>query len=332
MGDEVDLVPLITTIAEVGAALLKFLPPLVQKFTAILQEIVDEALEGTNALTDKRLNLTNEARNIRRTIRAAVREGLNFVEKIDEFATIVLQRNNVTQIKLDVRNLNYSRLTELLWQISVCLNRATGIHEKFQEKCNLACGLCASLVEVCSSNAYRARNRRRTTQIGGGLGSGLALVGSVGVAVGGTITSVIAGVLTGGAAAAVGLPLTATATVALAGTGAAGAVATAILAERYEQIASRFSLLSNSLVSMGNISEDLIEHINELKTALTNKQETSDEITHWLEHDGHTHTEAICSALGRLVEICRSTQESTSPCREMLRGLRDRLKRLDLSY
>ena len=326
---EVVLVPLLFT-TEVGAALLKFLPPLVQKFTATLQRIVDEALEGTNALTDERLRLTNEARNIRRDIRAAVRNGLNFVEKIDEFATIVLQRNNVTQIQLGVRTLNYSLLTELLWQISVCLNRATVIHGAFQEHCNSASGLCTSLVEASSSNACRARNRRRSTQIGGGIGSGLALVGSVGVAVGGTITSIIAGVFTGGAGAAIGLPLTAAATVALAGTGTAGAVATAISAERYEQIACRFSQLSNSLISMGNISDDLVEHINNLNTALTNRQETSDEITHWLEHDGHAHTEAICSALDRLVELCCSTQDSTSPCREMLRNLRYRLQQLDL--
>lgn len=254
------------------------------------------------------------------------------MEKIDEFATIVLQRNNVTQIQLGVRNLNYSPLVELLWQISVCLNRAAGIHIIFQENCNLASGLCASLVEVCSSNAHRARNRRRRTQIAGGVGSGLALVGSVGVAVGGTIASVVAGVLTGGAGAAVGLPLTAAATVALAGTGAVGAAVTAISAERYEQIASRFSQLSNSLVSMGNISDDLIDRINDLNTALTNRQETSDEITHWLEHDGQVHAEAICSALERLTEICCSTQDSTSPCREVLRNLRDRLQQLDLSY
>ena len=327
-----DRVELIIAGARGGAALLEFLPPLVQKLTATLQEIVDETLEGTNALTDERLQLTSEARDIRRTIRTAVREALNFVEKIDEFATIVLQRNNVTQIQLGVRNLNYSQLAELLWQLSVCLNRATGIHETFQENCNLAHGLCVSLVEVCSSNAHRARNQRRNTQIGGGLGSGLALVGSVGVAVGGTTVSIIGGVLTGGAVAAVGLPLTAAATAALAGTGIAGAVATAISAERYEQIASKFSQLSNSLVSMGNISDDLTENINNLKTALTNRQETSDEITHWLEHDGHAHTEAICSGLERLVETCRSTQDSTSPCREMLRNLRDRLQQLDLSY
>ena len=329
MEDQVDMV---IAGARGGAALLELLRPLVQKLTATLQEIVDEALKGTNALTDERLNLTSAARNIRRTIRTAVREALNFVEKIDEFATIVLQRNNVTQIQLGVRNLNYSRLAELLWQLAVCLNRATGIHETFQENCNLAHGLCASLVEVCSSNAHRARNRRRSTQIGGGIVSGLALAGSVGVAVGGTTVSIIGGVLTGGVGAAVGLPLTTAAAAALAGPGIAGAVATAKSAKKFEQIASRFSQLSNSLVSMGNISDDLTENINDLKTALTNRQETSDEITHWLEHDGHAHTEAICSGLERLVETCRSTQDSTSPCREALRNLRDRLQQLDLSY
>ena len=56
---EVDLVPSIITAADVGATLLKFLPPLVQNFTATLQRIVDEALEGTNALTDERLGETN---------------------------------------------------------------------------------------------------------------------------------------------------------------------------------------------------------------------------------------------------------------------------------
>ena len=328
---EVDLVPLFIAITEGGAVLWNNLPSLVQKFTATLQGVVEEALEGTNVLTDKRIKLTNEARSIRRTLRAAVREALKFVEKIDEFATIVLQRNNVTQIQLCVRNLNYSPLAELLWQTSVCLSRATGIHKTFQDNCNLASGLCESLVEACSSNTYRARSRRKSTQIGGGIGSGLALVGSVGVAVGGTITSVVAGVLTGGAAAAVGLPLTAAATLALAGTGAAGVAATAISAERYGEIASRFSQLSSSLVSMRNISDDLDEHINDLNTALTNRQETSDEISHWLEQDGHIHTQVICSTLERLVEICRSTQDSTSPCREVLRNLRDRLQQLDLN-
>ena len=45
---------------------------------------------------------------------------------------------------------------------------------------------------------HSAGNRRRITQIGGGIGSGLALASSVGVAVGGTIASIVAGVVTGG--------------------------------------------------------------------------------------------------------------------------------------
>ena len=332
MAEAAAFVPLLITVTEAAFSLLNTIPQQVQTFTATLQGIVDEALEGTSALTSEGINLSSEARNIRRAILAAVREALNFVEKIDEFATIVLRRNNVTQIQLGVRNLNYSRLAELLWQISVCLNRAIRIYETFQENCDLAYALCESLVNVCSSNAHRARNRRRSTQIGGGIGSGIALTGSVAAAVGGTTASIVAGVFTAGIGALIGLPLTAAATVALAGTGAVGAVMTAISAEEYEQIASRFSQLTNSLISMRDISADLNEHINDLNTVLTNRRETSDEITHWLEHNGHAHTEAICSALGRLVEICRSTQDSTSPCREVLRNLRDRLQQLDFSY
>ena len=329
---EAAFVPSLITATEAAFSLLNTIPQQVHTFTATLQRIVDEALEGTTALNNEGINLSSEARNIRRAILAAVREALNFVEKIDEFATIVLRRNNVTQIQLGVRNLNYSRLAELLWQISVCLNRARGIYETFQENCDLARVLCESLGDACSSNAHTARNRRRSTQIGGGIGSGIALAGSVGIAIGGTIGSIVAGVFTAGIGAFIGLPLTAATTVALAGTGAIGAAATAISAEEYEQIASRFSQLTNSLISMRDMSDDLNEHINDLNTILTNRRETSHEIIHWLEHNGHAHSEAICSTLGRLVEICRNTQDSTSPCREMLRNLRDRLQHLDFNY
>ena len=43
--------------------------------------------------------------------------------------------------------------------------------------------------------------------------------------------------------------------------------------------------------------------MEDLNQTLTNRQETSDEITRWLEHDGHAQTDAICSSLERLVEL-----------------------------
>ena len=315
---------------EVGTVLLQTLPSLVQLFTTTLQEIVDEALEGTNVLNDERFRRTTEARNIRRSIRAAVRDALRFMDKIDDFATLVLQRNDVARVQREIRNQNYALIEELRWQISQCLNQATEIHRAFQANCDAANNLCTTLVELCSSSAHRARNQRRRIQIGGGIGSGAALASSIGVGVGGMIASIIAGVFTGGAGAVVGLPLTAAATLALGGTGIAGAVATAMSAEEYERIASRFSQLSNSLISMRNIADNLITCIYDVNTALTNRQETSDEIIHWLEHDRHVHTEAICSALDRLVVVCRRTQECTSPCREVLRNLQDRLQQLHL--
>lgn len=57
MGDddrEVELGPLIITAAEVGVDLVKILPSLVQNFTAALQGIADEALEGTNVLLSEK--------------------------------------------------------------------------------------------------------------------------------------------------------------------------------------------------------------------------------------------------------------------------------------
>lgn len=316
--------------AQVGGVLLQILPPLVQAFTTALQGVVDRTLEETSALNDEHLKLTSQAKDIRRSLRAAVKDALQLLEKIDDFATIVLKRNNVAQIEQDVRNQNYSSLTELVRQISLCLNQLAEMHIAFKRNCDEAGGLCAAMVETCSSNAHKAKNQKKKTQIGGGVGSGVALATSVGVGVGGTVISIVAGVLTAGAGAAVGLPLTAAATAALAGPGIAGAVATAKSAKKYEKTASKFSQLSDSFTSMGDLSDELMEHIEDLNKALTNQQETSDEITRWLEHDEHAQTEAVCLALERLVELCCKTQDSTSPSREIVRNLQDRLKQLDL--
>lgn len=316
--------------AEVGGVVVGILPPLIEAFTTALNRIVDRTLEETNALNDEHLKLTNEAKGIHRSLRATVKDALRLVEKIDDFATIVLQRNNVTKIKQDVRNQNYSLLTELIRQISVCLNQLDEMHKAFKKNCDEAGGQCASMVEMCSSNAHKAKNQKKKTQIGGGVGSGVALAASVGVGVGGTIVSVVAGVLTAGAGAAIGLPLTAAATAALAGPGIAGAVATAKSAKKFEQTASKFSKLSDLFTSMQKSSDDLFEHMEDLNQTLTNRQETSDEITRWLEHDGHAQTDAICSSLERLAELCCKTQESTSSSREIVRNLQDRLRQLDL--
>lgn len=117
--------------AQVGDTLLQILPPLVQAFTSALQRVVDETIEQTSALNDEHLKLTSQAKSVHRSLRAAVKDALPLVEKIDEFATIVLKRNNVTQTEQDVRKQNYSSLTELVMQISVCLNRAAEMHTEF---------------------------------------------------------------------------------------------------------------------------------------------------------------------------------------------------------
>ena len=166
-----------------------------------------------------------------------------YIDKVDDlYWKLQKQTPDVIQ---DLKQGKSEKLKKLIVDIEETIQNCKEKYDLFLDRCKEFTASCDTAERRCRRLQEEAENRKTMTQVGGG-------VATVGVAVAGTAISIIAGVLTGGIGAAVGLPLTAAAATATGATTAVAAHVFGKAAESFRKLSRRFSRLQSNISSVQN--------------------------------------------------------------------------------
>jgi hypothetical protein len=164
-----------------------------------------------------------------------------------------------------------------LW-IETLQRRLDTCEEQYKEfqKCCESLKISENLINgiaACQKHANEADSKKTTTQVVGGVGSGVALAGGVagGATAAGVGISVVAGVFTFGIGTAVGLAITGgvVGTLGVAA-GTAGAIATGIAASKYAGLIKSLGVLKSNFSEVEKVFNRQLSKFNTLKVAVDN--------------------------------------------------------------
>ena len=294
--------------------------------------LVDDVYASFCTLDDSRISATSLARHsIRVNLGTATRNAFYFVNKIDEFMLYAQDSERMAKVTADVTQGNFGELDLLLRQLSDCLEQSMNYYAIFQESCNQAKKECETGAEICASKSRETRLSKKKTQIKGGVLAGAGLSGAVAVAAGGTVASVVAGIFTAGIGTVVGLAVTAGVTaVTLGGAGTTAAIATAVVANNYDDLIEKFHRLGRAFGIAADSADQLIETVSDFKYSV--------DTAHW-----HVSTiqwsyerrsfQNVCSVLNELSTKCRSIYyNTTSVTRKKLQKILEEKMNIEIAY
>ena len=205
---------------------------------------------------------------------------------------------------------------------------------KIQDECKKNAGKSLELATLASKKITEADDKRLATQIGGGVGSGLALAGATatGLVVGGVVLSGIAGFFTFGIGTVVGLSLVGGGAAVAGGAGAIGAGLTAASANSLYKVSEELQKLKEQSKAMSDDATlfdaeviNLQSNIEQTVTILKRLEQRSNELVMKEEV-----TIVVCQTLDRLDNSAESLNESVAKCKGVFEELEEQLKKINV--
>ena len=298
-----------------------------------LKELATSILSPALAISKEKAELAEKIQKIQKAMIRTATDSKIIIILFSDFSEI---KERIPDIKESIRNQHsICQLTAFMEDMNDILSPALDKCSKIQEECKLQEDECLELAKLASVKADETDSTRIATQVGGGVGSGIALAGAAagGVTAAGVVGSVVAGVFTMGIGTVVGLAATAGGAAAMLGTaGIAGAAVTAYSAnslyenlEALRKLSKDSQVMSKNATSFGSevitlqaVMEKAVMALKSLKRRGTQSDMKEDMIV------------VTCQTLDRLNTSAKHLSESVQACKEIFKDLEKQLKEIDI--
>ena len=309
------------------------LPEKLQELIQQLIELADSIISPSSAIFTGKTELAVKLQKVQYAMIRTAKISKTLVDLFSDFSAI---RERIPGIKQSITS--EQRICELIAfmeDVNDILSPALQKCRKIQDECKLKEDISLELARLASLKANEADSTRIKTQVGGGIGSGVALAGSAGslVTAVGVVGSVVAGFFTLGIGTVVGLAATAgTAATVLGTAGGVGAALTASSAnalykdsEALQKLRKDSQAMSKSATSFGS---EVIELQANIKRAVTVLERLKKRGTQPDMKEGMITV--TCRTLDQFDRSAKRLQESVKKCEEIFVGLEEQLKKIDI--
>ena len=302
-----------------------------------LKELATSILSPALAISKEKAELAEKIQKIQNAMIRTAKISNTIIILFSDFSEI---KERIPDIKESIRNQHsICQLTAFMEDMKDILSPALEKCSKIQEECKLQEDECLKLAKLASVKADETDSTRIVIQVGGGVGSGIALAGATAggvTAVGVVLGSAVAGVFTMGIGAIVGLDLAVTAGGAAAVLGTAGIAGAAVTAhsanllyknsEALRKLSKDSLAISKNATSFSSEVFELQANIEKVVTALKS-----------LKSRGGTQPNmnedmiiVTCQTLDRLNTSAKHLSESVQACKEIFTELEKKLKEINI--
>ena len=272
-----------------------------EEFVDCIKKNIDSVLNDLAGFDKK---LAHSARKARGDIIIAIETAIIFMDTVDDFFDYG-KGTDFESIKEDIKNRNATKIEAFFSKMDKWLENVNDSYQNFEKQCKETSDAFTELANECASHQAGANTKKKATRAVGGTASAVLLGGGV-------AASAVAGALTLGIGAIVGLSLTAAA---LAVTGLGTATATGITASHYSKAENAFESASKIFQELANYGIDLQSHFDDIHVVVTRFKTNQVFIVSTDQGDLDT----MCGALDKLKAILHSEQAQTSKARKSLR-------------
>ena len=288
-----------------------------------VRKVIEDILKGIEQLSEFLNNQEGGARRLIYDFGDTITEAEAFIEKVDDFANLCKDKDHMQRIATAMQANDLRLLKDQLCKMAKRLNAATALCQSIDESCHKRQDNAVAAAEECDIKAAEAEVTKLYKQLGGGIGSGLALAGAGGATAvaAGVLGSVALGVFTFGIGTIVGLTATAGgAAVTLAATGVGGAVATSFAAQRLDKIITGLKSLKMSYIAVGDTSTEVLVVVKSLNIKVNTAEDAIDDLKRECEENV---LESISITLNHLCETCNKLLPRIAQSKESLRKLQE---------
>lgn len=314
----------LTTVVKNGSELVNALEELSSKVVSA----TDKALALFQKEKDEEIKHTYQLRTVLRNLLLVAETVSAFLDIMHNLLFYCQNRAMANaRGELDQSPPNLQPLRDVIKLLQKTLKRAKNKHSELHTKCNKASCECNEAAKKCACMERKSRNKKRATKgIGGTTAAGAAVIGTAGaIASGGVLIAVIAGPLTFGVGAVVGLGITATAFGVGGTAGAVGAgVATHYIAKDYEETEARFRKLCQEFKSLLNLAEAMELGVVHIDITLEN---IATQINNVKDSAKMKNIDLIEDSLDCLIGACTDSYHTVSRCKEQVLSKMAELKR-----
>lgn len=253
---------------------------------------------------------------------------------VNLFSDFSATRERIPGIKQSITSQQWiCELTAFMEDVNDILLPALQKCREMKDECKKKEDISLKLARLASLKASEADSKRIKTQVGGGIGSGIALAGATGslITAVGVGASVVAGFFTFGIGTAVGLAATG-ATAVLGTAGGVGAALTASSANALykdsaalQKLSKDSQAMSKSATLFGSEVIELQANIERVARALKRLDERG---TRPDMKEGMINV--TCRTLDQFDRSAKHLQESVKKCKEIFKGLEEQLKKVNI--
>lgn len=309
------------------------LPEKLRELIQQLKELANSLISPSFAIRKDKSELAEKLQKVQNSMIRTAKVSKTLINLFFDFSEI---RQRIPDIKHSIKSQRrISELTAFMEDVNDILLPALQKCREIQDECKQKEDLSLELAKLASLKANEADSTRISTQVGGGVGSGLALAGAAGgvVTAVGVVGSVVAGVFTFGIGTVIGLAATAgTAATVLGVAGGVGAALTASSAnalykdsEALQKLSKDSQAMSKNATSFGNEVIELQANIEKAVTALRRLKERGTQPD--MKEGMITVT---CRTLDQLDRSAKHLHENVKKCREIFKDLEEQLKKIDI--
>ena len=313
-------------IGEVVPELAKIIgnfPERIAEIEKKVQTTIEDILEGIDKLQEFQNDQEGGVRRLIYDFGDTTTDAEAFMEKIDDFARLCADNKNMQRITTAMQANDFRSLKGLLNKMAKRLHAATSVCENISKDCHKRQDDAVAAAKECDDKVDEAERIKFYKQLGGGIGSGLALAGAGGATAvaAGVVGSVALGFVTFGIGTVVGLAATAgVAATTLAATGVGGAVATSFAAQRLDKVVTGLIKLKESYIAIGDASTELMAVVKSLNIRVNTAEDAIDDLKIECEEKV---VDSISFTLNHLCETCNRLLPRIAQSKESLRKLNE---------
>ena len=288
-----------------------------------VQATIKDILEGIDKLQEFQNNQEGGVRRLIYDFVDTTTDAEAFMEKIDDFARLCADNKNMQRITTAMQANDFRSLKDLLHKMAKRLHAATSVCENISKDCHKRQDDVTAAAEECNNKVDEAERKKFYKQLGGGIGSGLALAGAGGATAvaAGVLGSVALGFFTFGIGTIVGLTATAGgAAVTLAATGVGGAVATGFAAQRLDKVVTGLIKLKEYYIAIGDASTEMMAVVKLLNIKVNTAENAIDDLKRECEEKV---VDSMSFTLNHLCETCNRMLPRIAQSKESLRKLNE---------
>jgi len=309
----------------------------VKEMVAFSKEVVDisqKVLQAVKKAGHKEIQAMYKVKDAQHHLTLVVEVAYEFLDKVDDifyYGQSDSMEEAIRELSCSPPDLNPVR--DLLSLLGNSLEKAESKYSELVEACNVAKESCREAAEMCACKVIDSQKKKGITKGVGGtaagvsLATGTAAAATGGVVAGGIVFSAVAGSLTFGIGAIVGLAVTGAVASGITLGGLAAGVGTAVathsIAKKYQESEDNFRRIQAEFDGLLGFAYKLKEGVAHVHTTQVNISAKVDAVK------GNTDKKNIAlikETLKRLEKACTDTYATTSACRDQVKSIMKELK------